>query len=326
MAKYITKRNITILNLVLLGVFLVTVYAVGVPLLKQKPMPSLYRDKVDVVRPDRLSAPPEAEQTVYACPRHPEETSNSPGKCPQCDTPLKPVERYAAIVSRNLFFDPSLRPAPVVEVPLPPPLQLELVGVTKMADGYVAIIRDKTKRVGRGFQEYILGVGDEFPNYFGVTIVSISPDPPIVKYERAGVGMEELRMGETTTAGSGTQQDQWSDIIRPVRKDYTYLVKYKDLQARNLTVEGYKGTFGLEPVTEGTRVTGFRITNLPRDNLLYAGGLKQGDVIESINSKPITDEAMAIEQLTEAAKGFSIQLGITRGRSKRTLIYTLLKK
>ena len=144
MAKYITKRNITILNVVLMGVFLITLVAVGVPLFKQKPMPSLYREKVAAAQPDRLSAPPEAAETVYACPRHPEETSSSPGKCSQCDTPLKAVDRYAAISARNLFFDPSLRPVKPPDVPLPPPLQLELVGVTKMPKGYVAIIRDKS--------------------------------------------------------------------------------------------------------------------------------------------------------------------------------------
>jgi hypothetical protein len=271
-----------------------------------------------------MSAP--VGTATYACPRHPDVTSNSPGKCTQCDTALEKVERYAAIVKRSLFFDASLRPPPKVDVPTPPPLQLELVGVTKMADGYVAVIRDKTKRQGRGFAEHIVGAGDELPGYFGVEILSVTPNPPTVKYERAGVGTETLEMGVTTTAGAGPKKDLWADIIRPVRKDYTYLVKYKELQARNLTVEGVRQTFGLEPVVEGTRVTGLKITDLPRENLLYAAGLKKGDVIETINNKRVTDEASAIEQLKASANGFSIQLGIIRARNKRTLIYTLLKK
>jgi hypothetical protein len=325
MKNLVTKRNVTILNLALLGIFLITLVAVGVTFFGDDPKPSLYAEEQLEVRAE---APPpvlEAEKSVYACPRHPEETSASPGKCSQCDTPLKAADRYASIVPRNLFFDPSLRPPKIVTPPPLPPLQLELVGVTKYPEGYVAIIRDKSKRIGRGFQEYIVREQQELPNHFGVTVASISPEPPVVKLDRAGVGVEELRMGEGTGSAATAQAQQWDEVVRPVRKDYTYLVKYKELQARNLNIEGYRGTFGLEPVTEGTRVTGLQITSLPRDNFLYAAGLKQGDVIETINGKAITGEDSAIEHLTNAAKGFSVQLGITRGRSKRTLIYTLLK-
>ncbi|NQT83097.1 hypothetical protein HQ563_08740 [bacterium] len=325
MATLITKRNITILNLVLLGVFLITLIAVGIPFVKKEPTPSLYSTKPR--SKPRENPQPSEPQEIYVCSRHPEETSNSPGKCPQCDSELKKLDRFAAIVKTDLF-NAHLRPPKEVVIPAPPPLKLELVGVTKMPDGYVAIIRDKSKRVGRGFKEPMVRVGEELPGYFGVTIVSIDPGPPaLVKYERAGVGTEELKMGETSLAATGPQKDQWAEIIRPVRKDYTYVVKYQELQGRIPSAEDYRGTFGLEPITEGTLVKGLKITSLPRDNLLYAAGLRQGDAIESINGTPINDEASAFNLLrSAAANGFSIQLGITRGRTKRTIVYTLLKK
>jgi len=323
MARLITKRNITLTNAVLAGVFLVTLIAVGVPFLKEKPTPSLYTDEAPS-RPE-VTAPPAAEET-YACPRHPEVTSNAPGKCTQCDCALEKRVRFAAIVKRNVFFDPSIRKKPPPEVPAPLPLKLELVGVTKIGIHYVAVIRDKAKRAGRGFKEVIVREGEEIPDYFGVTILSITPNPPLVKYDRVGVGIEELKMGVSTPATAQARKDQWSQIIRPVRVGYTYMVKYRDLQGRNLTLEGYRGTFDLQPVTEGTRVRGLKITSLPRDNLLYAAGLHQGDVIETINGNVINDEASAVALLRNAARGPNIQVGITRGRSKRTIIYTLLKK
>ncbi len=207
-------------------------------------------------------------------------------------------------------------------VPPPPPLQLEVVGVTAMSGGYAAIIRDRSKRFGRGFHEYILREGDEVPGYFGVKVISITPDPPTVKLLRAGVGIEELRMGQQVEK----KLTGWEDVVRPVREGSTYLIKLEELKQRIPNAEEYRKTLGLEQVTERGQPKGLRITSLPHDSFLHASGLRQGDVVETINGKRIGDEASALELLKIAAQGVSIQMEITRDRIKRTIIYTLLKK
>ena len=190
----------------------------------------------------------------------------------------------------------------------------------------MAVIRDKSKRIGRGFAEYMVREGEEVPGYFGVTIVSIPPSPLSVKYERAGVGVEELKMGEPGRSPAAAKKEQWADIVRPMRVGYTYVVRLPELQKRIPSVEAYRSTFGLEPSMQGTKVAGLKITRLDRDNLLYTAGLRPGDLLQTINGSIITDEVSALPLLQAAAKGYSVQLGITRGRSKRQITYTLLKK
>jgi hypothetical protein len=208
------------------------------------------------------------------------------------------------------------------DVPPPPPLQLEVVGVTAMSRGYAAVIRDRSKRFGRGFHEYILREGDEVPGYFGVTVISITPDPPTVKLLRAGVGIEELRMGQQTEK----KLTGWADVVRPVREGYTYLIKLEKLKQRIPSAEKYCEALGLEQLTEGGEPKGLRIPSLPRDSFLHAAGLQQGDIIETVSGNQIADEASALELLKTASKGFSVQVRITRDRTKRTFVYTLLKK
>jgi len=340
MAKWITKKNVTRANIVLSVVFLITLVGVAIPLIKKEPSVSLFPERPRVS--SKVREPTAKEEEIYACPRHPDVKSSSPGECPQCKSELEKVEKFAAIASRSLFFDPTLRPPKIPDIPPPPPLQFELAGVSKIGPDYVAIIRDKAKRDARGFSEYMVREGEEVPGYFGVVIVSITPDPPSVKYDRAGVGMEELKMEEVGLRPAGTQQEQWAGIIMPVRAGYTYVVKLAELQRSIPSIEAYRGTFELEPEMEGNRAKGLKITKLTRDNLLYAAGLQQGDVIESIyGSAPpgakggiepvaVTDEASAVQflrSLASSGPGSQVmQVTVLRGRTRRTIMYTLLKK
>lgn len=323
----LTKQNITIANGVLGALFLITLVAVAIPLVKNEGTASLFTETRRAARSEP-SPPPEPQQE-YACPKHPDVRTTAPGKCPQCGSDLvkaEGVERFTAIARRDLF-DAHLTPPKVVEVPPPEPLRWELAGMTKIGLDYVATIRDKSRRVAGGFQEYSVREGDEVPGYIGVTIMSITPSPAVVTYERAGVGMEELKMGESALETPAAQKAQWSEIIRPMREGYTYVVSYRELLQRIPSAEVYRQTFDVEPVTEGVKVVGLRITRLTPDNLLYAGGLRQGDVIDSINMRPITDEASVLEQLrAAAAEGFTVRLGVARGRTPRTIVYTLHNK
>lgn len=315
MAKWITKRNVTILNFALLGVFVVALIAVAVPFVKKEPTPTPFSTEERPI--PRMTTTPKQEDT-YVCSKHREITSSTPGKCSQCGAELEKVERFAAIVDRDLF-DAHLIVQKLVVTPPPPPLQWELAGVTKVHGEFVAIIRDKPKRT-----EYTVREGEEVPGYFGVTVTSISPE--LVKIYRAAVGEEELKMGESAAPGPGPFKDQWSEIIRPVSVGHTYVVKLAELEQRIGSPEAYVGTLGLEPNMDGSRVDGLRIQLLPRENFLTAAGLLQGDIIKTINGAPVTDVGSAVNLLRTHGKEFNIQLGIVRGRTARTLFYTLVKK
>ena len=120
MMKLVTKQNIMIINVALAAVFLITLSVVAIPFVKKEPTPSLFSEKPG--RTPKVSPPPAKVEEIYACPKHPEVTSPSPGKCPQCGAELKKVERFAAIVKRDLFFDSRLHQVKVKEPPPLPPM------------------------------------------------------------------------------------------------------------------------------------------------------------------------------------------------------------
>jgi type II secretory pathway component PulC len=300
-AKRLTKKNITILNLILFGLLLITLAAVAVPYLKS----------------ERIE--PTSQGT-----REPASTGIAESEAPLSDA--RREEQLARVIDRDIFRDPRLvQEKPVVITP-PPPLQWTLVGVTSINREPVAIIRDMKVRTPTGQQEHMVREGDEVEGYFGVRITSIGINPPSVTYNRPGVGDETLTMETTATGAPGSTRDQWAETIRAVREGHTYVVKLPELQIRVGSVEAYMGTFGSEPNMEGTRSSGLKITSLSNDNLLYMAGLRQGDIIKAINGSPITDQASVLAQLAEAAKGFNVQLQVERGRTSQTMFYTLLKQ
>jgi membrane-associated protease RseP (regulator of RpoE activity) len=298
--KRLTKKNITILNLVLLGLLIITVAAVAVPYLKSEPLDAISEG----TRESRNVMVPESEAPLSDARRE---------------------EQLARVIDRDIF-DAHLIAEKKVEVPPPPPLGWVLVGVTSIHGEPVAVIRDMKMRTKTGQQEYDVREGDEVEGYFGVRITSIGLNPPSVTYNRPGVGDETLTMETTATGTPGSTKDQWAETIRAVREGNTYVVKLPELQVRVGSVEAYMGTFGWEPNMEGTRSTGLKITSLANDNLLYVAGLRGGDIIKAINGVPVTDQASVSAQLAEAAKGFSVQLQVERGRTSRTMFYTLLKQ
>jgi hypothetical protein len=261
------------------------------------------------------------EDGMYVCPKHPEVTSASRGKCRKCGAKLKKAKGFRAMVEAAVSQPPP-KPPPEPDETYPAPLRWELVGVTRIRGGPVAVIRDKSKRTRMGYREYIVGEGQDVPGYSGAAVTSIGLDPPFVaRCNTPELGAVELRMGHRPRPTGG-----WWDVVRAIRMGHTYVVKLPALQERVGSAEAYGQTFGFEPNMEGTRPNGLKITSLSKDNFLYVVGLRQGDIIKTINGKPITDHTSALEKLAEAAKGFNVQIGIVRGRTSRTIFYTLLKK
>jgi membrane-associated protease RseP (regulator of RpoE activity) len=296
MNRWITKHNIVILNVVLLAVFVITLIAVAVP---------FARHEIVLSSPQGIDPVPSLAVTL---------NRNATAFAAEIG------QRLDRIVERSLF-NLGIVP-PLLPPPPPPPLRLRLVGVSRVGRGErVAIILDQSDN-----REYMLRVGDEVGDYFGVRITTIIFDPPSVTYNRPLVGDVTLTVATPAEVAAGAEKDQWSKIIRAVREGYTYVVKVPLLVERTGSVDSFLGTFGFEANLEGTRPNGLKITSLPADSFLYAAGLRQGDIVKTINESPITDRASLLEHLIRAADGSNARLGIVRGQATRTMYYALLKQ
>ncbi len=290
----ITKRNLKLLNAVLLCAFLATLVAVGVPLVAGK-------DVARTAAGGSLQSLPGGGSSMQEWVRNPDTEGT-----------------LAMIVGRNLFDADLIVPPPPPPVNLQP-LPWQLVGVTILPKEPVAIIRDMPKKA-----EYMVRVGDEVEGYFGVRVVQITLNPPSLTYNRPLVGDVVLTMAAANPPGQQNGKTGWSKAIDSVAAGQAYLVKLPALGEQIGDVRAYLEALELEQNMEGTQPNGLRLASLQEDSFLYAAGLRQGDIVRTVNGKGITDRESALAMLAEAAKASNIRLGIVRNRRVQTLSYTLL--
>jgi type II secretory pathway component PulC len=293
---WITKRNLKVLNAVLFCAFLATLVAVGVPLVAGKDL---------AITPARNSV-----QSLLRGGFSSQECGQNPDK----------EGILAMIVGRNLF-DAGLIVPPQPPRVNPQPLFWQLTGVTMVNSERVAIIRDTSKKA-----EYMVREGDELEGYFGVRVVQITLNPPSVTYNRPFVGDVVLRMPSADASVKDDAKRGWSEVIASVVAGQVYAVKLLALGERIGDAGAYLETLQLEQSMEGTQPNGLRIASLQEDSFLYAAGLRQGDIIKTVNGKSVMDRDSALAMLAEAAKASNIRVGIVRNRRAQTLSYTLLLK
>lgn len=291
---WITKRNLKLLNAVLFCAFLATLVAVGVPLVAGK-------DLAMTVAKGSLQLPLRGGSFVQQWGENPDREAT-----------------LAAIVRRNLFDADLIPPPPPQQVNLQP-LLWQLIGVTMINSERVAIIRDTPKKA-----EYVVREGDEVQGYFGVRVVQITLNPPSLTYNRPLVGDVVLAMSAANQLGEQEEKRGWSEVIASVAAGQVYAVKLPALGERIGDARAYLEALELEQNMEGTQPNGLRIASLQEDSFLYAAGLRQGDIIKTINGNGITDKDSAMAMLAEAAKASNIRVGIVRNRRVQTLSYTLV--
>ena len=291
---WMTKRNLKVLNAMLFCAFLATLVAVGVPLVAGRDLAITHgRSSVQSL----LRGGPSGHEWV----QNPDREAT-----------------LARIVGRNLFDADLTPPPPPPSVNLPP-LPWQLVGVTILPKEPAAIIRDMQKKA-----EYIVRVGDEVEGHFGVRVVQITLNPPSLTYNRPLVGDVVLTMSAANPPGERDAKMRWSEVIDTMVAGQTYAVKLSALGERIGDVRAYLQTLELEQNMEGTQPNGLRIVSLQEDSFLYAAGLRQGDIIKTVNGNGITDENSALALLAEAAQASNIRVGIVRNRRAQTLSYALL--
>jgi hypothetical protein len=292
----ITKRNLKTVNGVLFCAFLATLVAVGLPLVAG-------RDAAMTGAKRSLQSLSGGGSSVQEWVQNPDRDG-----------------ALARIVGRNLFDAHLIDPPSSPPLNLPP-LPWQLVGVTILPNEPVAIIRDMQKKA-----EYIVRVGEEVEGYFGVRVVQITLTPPSLTYNRPLVGDVVLTMAAANQAGGRDAKRGWAEVIRNEAGGQVYLVKLSALGEQIGDLRTYLETLELNPNMEGTQPNGLRIASLQENSFLYAAGLRQGDVIRTVNGKQITDKDSALALLAEAAKVSNIRVGIVRNRRVQTLSYTLIQE
>jgi len=242
------------------------------------------------------------------------------------------------IVSRDLFGAADAEATAVVsdEPARQTQLPLELLGVfvADQADDSAAIISQ------RGRPGLLYGIGEQVPG--NATLVEVNRDHVVLR--RAGV-REALNFPELSESLARRTRNVPDTIDEPplenydegYAEEYETLEDYADDVDEQASVEELVNEYreelegdpsraleelGVEPVSEGA-AEGYRVGNLAQSPYLSQTGLQPGDVILSVNGRPVGDLEQDRLELDNVLAQGSARLEVQRGSRRFFVTATL---
>lgn len=228
------------------------------------------------------------------------------------------------IVSRDLFGAAGAGPEPVVsnEPARQTQLPLELLGVfvADRAEDYSAAIISQRGRPG-----LLYDVGEQVPG--NATLVEVHPDHVVLR--RAGV-REALNFPELTESLAARTRnapetvedapvDDYDDIDEQASVE-ELVNEYREELAANPSQALEE--LGVEAVSAGA-AEGYRVGNLAQSPYLSQTGLQPGDVILSVNGRPVGDLEQDRLELDNVLAQGSARLEVQRGSRRFFVTATL---
>ncbi|GIW39554.1 MAG: hypothetical protein KatS3mg076_0131 [Candidatus Binatia bacterium] len=241
----------------------------------------------------------------------------------------RPRQAYAVIHERDIFN--SAKPAP--PPPPPPPvrtqLQLRLWGVAihHGSEPSYAIIEDLRQR-----KQDLYRVGDTVPG--DAKLVKIEWDK--VTLERDGkkeyleISAEQLaslgpaarRPFPARGRGRGRRGPARAPGIERVGED-EFVIERAEVDAALENMNQLFTQIRAVPHFEQGQTTGFRVFAIRSGSIFDRIGLRNGDIVRSINNVQVTDPARALSLLQELRNERTITVELTRNRQPLTLTYEI---
>jgi general secretion pathway protein C len=253
----------------------------------------------------------------------PPDVEISPPPPPLEIEPAKPENYYAVIPKRDIFNSVKPTPAPVVETKevAPTQLKLKLWGTAVFEKGNsFSIIEDLGAR-----KQGVYGIDATVPG--NATVKGIEWNRVVLSHN----GRDEiLELEEPKTAagpakavaaapaapaanGSGIQQTAENEFTVPKSEVDSALENMSQLFTQIRAV----------PHFEGGQSIGFRLFAIRRGSLFDRIGLKNGDIIRSINGNEMTDPGKAMALLQELRESNNLDVEITRNQQPQKLTYSI---
>jgi general secretion pathway protein C len=238
------------------------------------------------------------------------------------DSNIKPVFRASTTTSsveqidRLHLFGVVTKTAPLTLVAIEAPdtrLNLTLHGIVNTGEPGTsfAIIADSSKT------EKHYRIDDAIPG--GATLKEIHTDRVIL--QRAG-RFETLRLpveSATTSSPEKSGATKSSNSYQPRSTALSRQIKqYRDRIMKN-PLEAWK-MVEVQPVSEGGKLTGYRV-NPKRDQRLFRqAGLQQGDVVTQVNGIALDDPAKIGQVISQLSNARRLELQIMRGGSLQSVV------
>jgi general secretion pathway protein C len=229
----------------------------------------------------------------------------------------KPDSYYALIDTRDIFN--SAKPEP--EKPKGPPpkteLKVKLWGIAIHEDGKSScVIEDLTTR-----RQELYHVGDTVQGI--ATIARVEWDRVVLDRDGKEEVLElstELRPPSMMTRGPINASRSIDEHIQLVG-DNTYQIDRSEVDGALQNMSQLFTQVRAVPHFEGGRSTGFRLFAIRQNSLFDKIGLKNGDIIQSINGVPLTDPSRALALFQELRNENQLTVDLVRNREPKTLSY-----
>ena len=233
----------------------------------------------------------------------------------------KPTTYYAVIDKRDIFNSapPPPPPAPV-EAPVATPLKLKLWGVALHTNGVssFSIIEDLGAR-----KQGVYGINAPVPG--GATVKAIEWDKVILNHN----GKDEiLELANKTTlippkpAPAPSPAAATGDSIQATGENQ-YLVPRAEVDSALENMSQLFTQIRAVPQFEGGQSIGFRLFAIRRGSLFDKIGLKNGDIITSINGTEMNDPSRAVSLLQELRDANDLSVKVIRNQQPTTLTYNI---
>ena len=261
---------------------------------------------------------PEEASLETATQEAPSKASAPPSK-PRANRSKPNKSRYTqSILARNIFDSSKVNQAPVVTEgdQKISDLDVTLMGtvVAEPQEFSAALIKENSGGTTRGY-----GVGD--------MVLEVAK---IIRIEQKKVVLE--RNGETEyieisdnpkndkKKTSKTSKTDEADGVSKLGKNQ-YVVDQEVLDQILENPEKLYSQIRVSPVKENGETTGYRLSGIRRKSLFYKLGVKNGDIVHSVNGKPLTSTSSAIDAYKSLSSSRNFSFDITRRRKRQTFEY-----
>jgi len=241
---------------------------------------------------------------------------------PPAQQPNRQISYYAAIYNRDIFNSTKPEAPKAPPAPVKTKLNLKLWGVAihhGKRPSY-AIIEDQSTR-----KQDLYQIGDTIAG--SAKLVSIEWDK--VTLERDG--QKEFLELAPDAANPGRPVSSFGrPAIRPSSgggiqqlSEGQYTIERSEVDTALQNMNQLFTQIRAVPHFEGGQATGFRVFAIRSGSLFDKIGLKNGDIIKSINGTELNDPARAMALFQELRNERNITVDLSRNREDRTLSYQL---
>jgi general secretion pathway protein C len=238
---------------------------------------------------------------------------------------VKPPSHYTLIHTRDIFNSAKPEaPAPAAPVAVVTPLKLKLWGVAIHDNGRsYSIIEDLGAR-----RQSVYGINSEVPG--GATVKAIEWDKVVLLHGGKDEILELEKGGTGAMAGAGMARASAAAPAAPAPtgagiqavSENEFVVSRAEVDGALENMSQLFTQIRAVPHFEGGASVGFRLFAIRRGSLFDRIGLKNGDIIRSINGTEMNDPTKAVALMQELKDARSLDVDITRNQQPQRLTYT----